>query len=306
VVVEEDISCEIPVVARENRTREALGAGGGQPLGRPAESADAGGRDRDQRQDHHGVLVRGADRRRSHWYRGVSVPGARRKPAPFTTPGPLELHAELGGDGSGGVHGTCPWSAGSHALQLGAARGRAVRGGRRSPTSRRTIWIFTAPWEAYRDAKALLFTRPLEGAPRSSTSTPNMGPWMAETGGRAAGKRCNRRGARRFRVVEARPTPWPGFDARLATPIGEVVLRSPLIGAFNLENLAVGRGDRRGAGAFPRPRLAPRLSSVEGGLPGRLERVGRAVRGVRRLCAHAPMRWRRVDGGGAAASPRAA
>jgi UDP-N-acetylmuramoyl-L-alanyl-D-glutamate--2,6-diaminopimelate ligase len=58
------------------------------------------------------------------------------------------------------------------------------------------------------------------------------------------------------------------------TPAGEVAIHSPLIGQFNLENLAVAVGIGVGLG-LDAARIGAALSSVRG-VPGRLERVGAA------------------------------
>jgi UDP-N-acetylmuramyl-tripeptide synthetase len=77
-------------------------------------------------------------------------------------------------------------------------------------------------------------------------------------------------------VMRSRQT-VDGIDAELMTPIGEVRVRSPLIGAFNLENLAVAVGIGVGLG-LSGGQIARGLGSV-GGVPGRVERVATGNRG---------------------------
>jgi UDP-N-acetylmuramyl-tripeptide synthetase len=62
-----------------------------------------------------------------------------------------------------------------------------------------------------------------------------------------------------------------GIDAEFMTPIGALRVRSPLIGAFNLENLAVGVGIGVGLG-LDAATIARALGGVRG-VPGRVERV---------------------------------
>jgi UDP-N-acetylmuramoyl-L-alanyl-D-glutamate--2,6-diaminopimelate ligase len=62
-----------------------------------------------------------------------------------------------------------------------------------------------------------------------------------------------------------------GIDARVMTPEGEVRLRSPLVGAHNVENLLAAVGIL-GALEFPYARAVEALEDATGA-PGRLERV---------------------------------
>ena len=68
-----------------------------------------------------------------------------------------------------------------------------------------------------------------------------------------------------------------GLRATLRTPAGPVELRSPLVGAFNLDNLMVALGLGLGLGVGPQA-MAEALTQATGA-PGRLQRV--AVDGVR-------------------------
>jgi len=67
-----------------------------------------------------------------------------------------------------------------------------------------------------------------------------------------------------------------GIEAKLATPAGTIALRSPLVGAHNLENLLCAAGLALSAG-LPRDAVERGLSTCPGA-PGRLERI--AARGV--------------------------
>jgi UDP-N-acetylmuramoyl-L-alanyl-D-glutamate--2,6-diaminopimelate ligase len=70
-------------------------------------------------------------------------------------------------------------------------------------------------------------------------------------------------------VIEGRPT--PGTAARVRTPVGELELRSPLVGEFNLDNLLVTIGMAIGMDV-PLDAIAAGLASSRGA-PGRLQAV---------------------------------
>lgn len=75
-----------------------------------------------------------------------------------------------------------------------------------------------------------------------------------------------------IRVLERRqPSRGPGLAARVATPVGELELRSPLVGAFNLDNLLVTIGLGIGL-ELELPVIAEALAEAPGA-PGRLEAV---------------------------------
>jgi UDP-N-acetylmuramoyl-L-alanyl-D-glutamate--2,6-diaminopimelate ligase len=79
-----------------------------------------------------------------------------------------------------------------------------------------------------------------------------------------------------LRVLEARIDAG-GIIARVATPQGEVALRSPLVGHHNLENLLAALGALI-ALDVPASRAAEALAEAKGA-PGRLERVARTGEG---------------------------
>jgi UDP-N-acetylmuramoyl-L-alanyl-D-glutamate--2,6-diaminopimelate ligase len=84
--------------------------------------------------------------------------------------------------------------------------------------------------------------------------------------------RCSTAGAveAELRVVD-RAFDANGIRARVATPQGEVLLKSPLVGDHNLDNLLVALGVGLQL-ALPLPAILEALSSAAGA-PGRLERV---------------------------------
>ncbi len=276
VLVEEDVSCET-LTLRVPSTRTALAQVAANRWGRPAASLTL-------------VGITGTNGKTTTAFLAEALCGAAagvigtvvyryhgvEKPAPFTTPAPLQLHqvlAEMRDAGCTHVAMECS----SHALALGRLDGVDFAVAAFTNLTQDHL-DFHGTMEAYRDAKALLFTERLrpDGAAVINLDAA-AGPFMAEAAARA-GRRViavttgvsagGHKAA--VRVVEARHS-LAGIQARFFTPVGEVAFRSPLIGGFNLENLAVGVGIGVGLG-MSAAAIGAALSSVRG-VPGRLERV---------------------------------
>jgi len=127
--------------------------------------------------------------------------------------------------------------------------------------------------EAYRDAKRRLFSDHLSGTAVVNVDDPEGAGMAAKSTGRvlrvtAAGKPST---DAEIRVTEQHST-VKGIDARIATPRGELdVTAKPLIGHYNVENLAlaVGIGE---ALALPHDAIVRGIAALPG-VPGRVERV---------------------------------
>lgn len=134
---------------------------------------------------------------------------------------------------------------------------------------------FHGTMDAYGAAKVKLFT---EYAPKTSVIM------IDQPFGRALAERV--RGLRVQQVLTCSADPQgasadfkvreytssrTGIEARLATPQGEVELRSPLFGAHNLENILVVLGSAYALGVDLK--VAAQALSTAAGAPGRLERV---------------------------------
>jgi len=127
--------------------------------------------------------------------------------------------------------------------------------------------------EAYRDAKRRLFSDHLSGTAVVNVDDPEGAGMAAKAPGRvlrvtAAGKPST---DAEIRVTEQHST-VKGIDARVATPRGELdVTAKPLIGHYNVENLAlaVGIGE---ALALPHDAIGRGIAALPG-VPGRVERV---------------------------------
>jgi UDP-N-acetylmuramyl-tripeptide synthetase len=197
-------------------------------------------------------------------YRGVS------RPAPFTTPAPLELHAafaEMLAAGCTHVSMECS----SHAIELGRLDGVFFRVAAFTNLTQDHLDLH-GTMEAYRDVKARLFAEHL--APGGTAVILVDGPY-GEHMARASSGRVLSVSARDQRGADVRVVrvhhSLAGIEAEVQTPSGAVALRSPLIGGFNLENLVVGVGIGVALG-LSAAAIGAALSSVAG-VPGRLERV---------------------------------
>jgi UDP-N-acetylmuramoyl-L-alanyl-D-glutamate--2,6-diaminopimelate ligase len=157
----------------------------------------------------------------------------------------------------------------SHALELG--RVRAVRFRVAALTNLTQDHLdFHGTMQAYAEAKAKLFREHLtaDGAGVVNMDNEWGGFMLQEVRGRALAVATS--GVPDVLVMRSQQT-VDGIDAEFMTPIGEVRVRSHLIGAFNLENLAVGVGIGVALG-LDAATIARGLGGVRG-VPGRVERV---------------------------------
>ena len=194
--------------------------------------------------------------------------GTKQYQAPFTTPTPLVLHATLAEMRDAGVTHVAMETS-SHALELGRLDGVRYRVAAFTNLTQDHL-DFHGTMQAYAESKARLFREHLT---RDGVGVINMdNEWGAfmlqEVRGRALAVATS--GVPEILVMGSTQT-VDGIDAQLMTPIGAVRVRSPLIGAFNLENLAVAVGIGVGLG-LDAETIARGLGGVRG-VPGRLERV---------------------------------
>jgi UDP-N-acetylmuramyl-tripeptide synthetase len=188
--------------------------------------------------------------------------------APFTTPTPLVLHATLAEMRAAGVTHVA-MEASSHALELGRLDGVRYRVAAFTNLTQDHL-DFHGTMQAYAESKAKLFREQLTDDGVGVINMDNeWGAFMLqEVRGRALAVATS--GVPEILLMRAKQT-VDGIDAAFMTPIGEVRVRSPLIGAFNLENLGVGVGIGVALG-MPSEQIARGLGSVRG-VPGRVERV---------------------------------
>jgi UDP-N-acetylmuramoyl-L-alanyl-D-glutamate--2,6-diaminopimelate ligase len=188
--------------------------------------------------------------------------------APFTTPTPLVLHATLAEMRAAGVTHVA-MEASSHALELGRLDGVRFRVAAFTNLTQDHL-DFHGTMQAYAESKAKLFREHLTEDGVGVLNLDNeWGAFMLQqVRGRALAVATS--GVPEVLLMRSEQT-VDGIDAELMTPIGAVQVRSPLIGVFNLENLAVAVGIGVALGMTPE-QIARGLGSVRG-VPGRVERV---------------------------------
>jgi len=190
------------------------------------------------------------------------------RPAPFTTPTPLELHAtldEMRRAGCSHVIMECS----SHALASDRLFGLGFAVSAFTNLTQDHL-DFHGTMAAYAAAKARLFRELTVGSAVILIDRPGAEEMVA-----AAGERARLVSATDVSRATVRVTSWRqtirGVEAELMTPEGPLSLRSPLIGDFNLENLVVAVGIGLELGLLPAAISAALVSA--NGAPGRLERV---------------------------------
>ncbi|HXT98709.1 MAG TPA: UDP-N-acetylmuramoyl-L-alanyl-D-glutamate--2,6-diaminopimelate ligase [Polyangia bacterium] len=223
-------------------------------------------------------------------YRAAGLAGGGRV-APLTTPGALMLHALLGDMRAVGTTDVV-LEATSHALAQGRLDGCRFRVGGLTNLTQDHLDYHRTMGE-YENAKAILFERlidPQHGV--AVTFTDDEAGRRMRARARASATlgvaRAPGEAARGAEVVVERHRFEPdGTRATIATPSGKLEIVTPLVGGYNLDNLAlaVGMAVARGIAGDAIVAGAARLP----GVPGRLERVANG-RGV--LClvdyAHTP------------------
>ncbi len=127
----------------------------------------------------------------------------------------------------------------------------------------------------YFEAKKLLFTEHLDGAAVVNVDDPKGQAMGAAADGRVLRVTARAGGDGNIRVVEQTST-VRGIEARVATPRGEItVTAKPLIGHYNVENLALAIGVGEALGV-PHAAIAKGIADLPG-VPGRVERVANSA-----------------------------
>ncbi len=207
----------------------------------------------------------------THRWPGGSVP------ASHTTPESTEVASTLARARDAGAR-LAVLEISSHALAQERAAGLAFDVAGFTNLTRDHL-DYHLDFEGYFQAKRRLFVEHLK---RSGTAVLNaddpFGARLADELERARAARVWRFGLRLGRDLSARGSRFElaGIAAELTTPAGAFPLRSPLVGAHNLENLVCAAGLALAAG-IPRPAVEQGLAACPGA-PGRLERI--EARGV--------------------------
>jgi UDP-N-acetylmuramoyl-L-alanyl-D-glutamate--2,6-diaminopimelate ligase len=203
-----------------------------------------------------------------------SAPGFVSVAAPLTTPGALALHALFADMRAAGTTDVV-LEASSHALDQGRLDGCRFRVGALTNVTQDHL-DYHETMAHYFDSKAILFERLLDPACGVGVT------FVDDDYGRRMRDRCKGRTlgvARQLGpasagadvVVESVVMGTEGILAKLATPVGKVEVISPLVGEFNVENLALAVGIGV-ATDLSLDVIARGLASISG-VPGRLERV---------------------------------
>ncbi len=203
-----------------------------------------------------------------------------RERAVNTTPESLDLQRLLRAMRTQGV-GAVAMEVSSHGLALGRVDGCRFAVAAITNLTQDHL-DFHGSMEAYRDAKALLFSQHIApgGAAVVNLDDPSAEGFLAAA--RSAGARCLRvtrkpESAAEVRVLGAEVT-LEGTRARLALPTGELDVALPLLGDFNLENLLVAVGCAIALGVAPE--VIARGVAACPQVPGRMQRVAAGVGGA--------------------------
>jgi UDP-N-acetylmuramoyl-L-alanyl-D-glutamate--2,6-diaminopimelate ligase len=197
--------------------------------------------------------------------------GGQRRRSINTTPESLDLQTSLRDMLSRGADAVV-MEVSSHGLALGRVDGCRFRVGAFTNLTQDHL-DFHGTMSAYRDAKALLFTRYLasDGAAVVNVDDP-AGAELARAAGQAGASVIRvSRGAEAEVRLEKADVSMSGTRARVAIPGAQLALNVPLLGDFNLENVLVA------CGVAVALRVAP--ERIEAGVaacpqvPGRVERV---------------------------------
>ena len=219
-------------------------------------------------------------------YRGPGIPGGA-QPAPNTTPGALMLHELFAQMQAGGAT-DAVLEATSHALEQGRVAGCSFRVAAMTNLTQDHL-DYHGDMQRYADAKAILFEELVD--PRRGVAVTFVDDEVG-VAMRARARAAARLGVARKAIpqadvfVEHSSLDAGGTHATFATPIGRVEIDTPLVGDYNLENLAIAVGM---AVARELPAEAIARGAADVAVPGRLEKVAND-RGV--LCvvdyAHTP------------------
>lgn len=198
----------------------------------------------------------------------------RDEPAGFTTPFPLELQELLARARERGAT-DLVMEVSSHALAQ--SRVEPLRYDAVGLTSFSQDHLdFHGTMEAYLAAKCLLPARHLRPGGvvvAAVDDQPAAARFLAAAGPGARLWRASRGADPGAEIVASQVlSDATGLSAQVDTPAGRLALRSPLVGAFNLDNLLVALGLGLGLG-LPLAAIADALATCRGA-PGRLERVG--------------------------------
>jgi UDP-N-acetylmuramoyl-L-alanyl-D-glutamate--2,6-diaminopimelate ligase len=279
VVAERPVDCAPALLLLAPSTRRAMSIAAGNFHGRPAEAMLVAG-------------VTGTNGKTTVTYLAEACAGAAgvpagvigtvthrfpgvERPASHTTPESTAIQALLAEMRDAGVRAAI-FEVSSHALAQDRVAGIRFAVAAFTNLTRDHL-DFHGDMESYFAAKRRLFSEHL--APEGTAVVNARDPWGARLADQLGpGRRVWRFGTRAgdaLRAVDV-SSGLDGISSTFETPAGAIAVRSPLVGAHNLENLLCAAGVALALG-LPADAIARGLSTSRGA-PGRLERL--AARGV--------------------------
>jgi UDP-N-acetylmuramoyl-L-alanyl-D-glutamate--2,6-diaminopimelate ligase len=204
-----------------------------------------------------------------------SAPGFATRPATQTTPGALSLHSLLAEMRAAGTTDVA-LEATSHALDQDRLAGCVFRVAALTNITQDHL-DYHASMDRYFDAKAILFERlldPARGVGVTFVDQEEGKRMRVRVAGRALGISRQERVPGADIVIAKRELGDHGLRATFETPLGPLEIASPLVGEYNLANVAIAVG-MAVAAELPAEAIVSGLAGVAG-VPGRLERVPNA------------------------------
>ncbi|MGE0403831.1 MAG: UDP-N-acetylmuramoyl-L-alanyl-D-glutamate--2,6-diaminopimelate ligase [Kofleriaceae bacterium] len=277
VVVERDVPAGKAVVVRVPSSSDALGVMIGNALQNPAKKMTLVGVTGTNGKTTTTYLVESILRAAGHEVGVIGTVTYRWKgrsiDAPYTTPTPQVLHETFANMLLDGVtHVVMEVS--SAALSMNRLAGVKFQVAAFSNLTQDHLDVHGSMAE-YFEAKKLLFTHHLDGAAVVNVDDPKGQAMGAAADGRVLRVTAKAGGDGNVRVVEQTST-VRGIEAKIATPRGEIAVSAkPLIGHYNVENLALAVGIGEALGV-PHAAIAKGIAELPG-VPGRVERVSNAA-----------------------------
>jgi UDP-N-acetylmuramoyl-L-alanyl-D-glutamate--2,6-diaminopimelate ligase len=204
-----------------------------------------------------------------------SAPGFATRPATQTTPGALSLHTVLAEMRAAGTTDVA-LEATSHALDQDRLAGCRFRVAALTNITQDHL-DYHETMDRYFDAKAILFERlldPTRGVGVTFVDQDEGKRMRVRVAGRALGVSRDGPAPGADIVIARRELGEHGLRATFETPVGPLEIASPLVGEYNLANVAIAVG-MAVAAEVPADPIVKGLAGV-GGVPGRLERVANA------------------------------
>ena len=276
LLVEEEMAVDHPQIVVPS-TREALGTVAAECYGNPTQQLDLIGITGTNGKTTVTYMVE-AGLTAAGFYPGVMGTveyrfGSRRMVAKNTTPEAPVVQSLARDMVDGGVTHMI-LEASSHGLVLGRLDGCLFRVAAFTNLTQDHL-DFHKDMDDYAEAKMQLFTSAIQGAPEAKIVVNLDDPFGAKILERASHPVMTV-SVDPAADAQVRPSAAPhftidGVDARISTPGGEVILRSPLLGVHNLSNMLVGLGVCLQLGVDPQ-RACDGIASLSV-VPGRLERV---------------------------------